>query len=178
MLTAENELPEMRPIPGFPDYYVTATGHIYSSKNGALKRRKEFTAKNGYLTVTTKNKGRAYSLTVHKAVALAYIGPSQHEEIRHLDGNKLNNDYRNLKYGTKSENALDSVRHGTNWAKQDARNKKIAAFKRLNEYAADGYLPLRTNKKENAKRVRIWNALRKKLKRDAAQIPATKPTKD
>jgi DNA invertase Pin-like site-specific DNA recombinase len=34
--------------------------------------------------------------------------------IRHLDGNSLNNNLNNLKYGTYKENYNDSVRHGTN----------------------------------------------------------------
>jgi DNA invertase Pin-like site-specific DNA recombinase len=32
---------------------------------------------------------------------------------RHLDGNKLNNNLSNLKYGTQLENNQDAVKHGT-----------------------------------------------------------------
>jgi len=33
--------------------------------------------------------------------------------VRHLDGNKLNNEITNLKYGTKKQNQRDRLLHGT-----------------------------------------------------------------
>lgn len=46
-------------------------------------------------------------------VGEAFLGPRPDGlETRHLDGNPANNSARNLRYGTKSENAQDRVRHG------------------------------------------------------------------
>jgi hypothetical protein len=45
---------------------------------------------------------------------LAFVGPCPAGlEIRHLNGNATDNHLSNLTYGTKSENELDRVRHGT-----------------------------------------------------------------
>jgi hypothetical protein len=56
--------------------------------------------------------GRAGSL-VHKLVALAFLGPRPDgQEVRHLDGDPLNNRADNLAYGTRTENLLDIYRAG------------------------------------------------------------------
>lgn len=55
---------------------------------------------------------------VHALVAAAFLGPRPDGmEVRHLDGDPLNNDLSNLIYGTSSQNNLDIVRHGNHhWA--------------------------------------------------------------
>lgn len=51
---------------------------------------------------------------VHVLIATAFHGPRPPgQEVRHLDGDALNNCADNLAWGTKSENTLDQVRHGT-----------------------------------------------------------------
>lgn len=71
--------------------------------------------KNGYLTVKLALAGRTRTTYVHELVLRAFAGPRPQTdargEIRHLDGNKLNNHIGNLKYGTIFENAADRVRH-------------------------------------------------------------------
>jgi hypothetical protein len=59
--------------------------------------------------------GRRVNRRVHTLIAEAFICPRPTPEsvIRHLDGNPLNNDPSNLKWGTLSENVVDSIRHGT-----------------------------------------------------------------
>ncbi|AKL88362.1 HNH endonuclease [Gordonia phage GMA6] len=55
------------------------------------------------------------SVLVHRLVAEAFLGapPSDKPLVLHRDGNPLNNKVTNLKYGTSSENRLDSVSHET-----------------------------------------------------------------
>lgn len=64
------------------------------------------------VTLTLVNGKRKY-VRVHALVAEAFHGPgpSKHE-VRHLDGDELNNLATNLKWGTRAENNLDIVRHG------------------------------------------------------------------
>ena len=50
-------------------------------------------------------------MLVHAIVAAAWIGPSDSDLIRHLDGDPRNNDYTNLAYGTHTENCFDRERH-------------------------------------------------------------------
>jgi len=102
-------------IPGFEDYLINEYGKIFSFKTykiipGYLSR--------GYLAVNLSNKSlkKAYRyFKIHQIVALTFYGerPSWAQGTRHLDGNKLNNYYKNLCYGTQKENMQDAVRHGT-----------------------------------------------------------------
>lgn len=53
---------------------------------------------------------------VHTLVALTFLGPRpEGQEVRHLDGNPLNNRVENLAYGTRTENILDVYRQGKAW---------------------------------------------------------------
>lgn len=62
--------------------------------------------------------GRGRTEKVHRLIAIAFLGqPEARQEVRHLDGDPSNNRVDNLKWGTRSENIRDSVRHGTHvWA--------------------------------------------------------------
>ncbi len=67
-------------------------------------------APSGHLNNTQIGKG------VHCIVAAAFIGPRPSGwETRHIDGNPSNNRLENLEYGTRSDNAEDSKRHGTHF---------------------------------------------------------------
>lgn len=58
--------------------------------------------------------GNVKQKAVHAIVAEAFIGPCPDgEEVRHLDGNSLNPEANNLAYGTKKQNSMDRVIHGT-----------------------------------------------------------------
>lgn len=51
---------------------------------------------------------------IHALVMEAFIGPRpEGMDIRHLDGNPLNNYLSNLAYGTRTENMQDALAHGT-----------------------------------------------------------------
>lgn len=61
--------------------------------------------------------------TVHKLVALAFLGPRpEGHDVRHLDGNPQNNRADNLAYGTRAENIYDVTRIGKAWRKLTADN--------------------------------------------------------
>ena len=65
--------------------------------------------------------------TVHSLIALTFIGPCPSgQEVRHLDGNPLNNCVDNLAYGTRRENILDVLRIGKAWrARTEKQAKEI-----------------------------------------------------
>lgn len=68
----------------------------------------------GYLLVHVFNGERSRIYGVHQIVADAFIGPRPADaEVRHLDGNPLNNRPENLAYGTHAENEADKKLHGT-----------------------------------------------------------------
>lgn len=58
--------------------------------------------------------GKVKCLYLHRVVHEAFIGPiPEGMEVRHLDGNTLNNTPDNLSCGTHQENMDDRSRHGT-----------------------------------------------------------------
>lgn len=112
--TASKALQMRRPIDGFPGYSVSPVGEIWSTRRGAPRRLAVETDHRGYLLAYLMRDGRKTKVRVHTAVAGAYLGPRPDGlEIRHLDGNKTNNWYPNLRYGTAAENTADRLRHKT-----------------------------------------------------------------
>jgi len=75
---------------------------------------KPYRDREGYLAIRLCVNGRRPTFKVHHLVLLAFVGPRpEGMECRHLDGNKTNNRPENLCWGTSTENAADSFRHGT-----------------------------------------------------------------
>lgn len=63
----------------------------------------------------------AHGSPVHHLVALAFLGPCPEGcEVRHLDGDPLNNRAENLAYGSRAQNILDVFRIGRAWRKLTA----------------------------------------------------------
>lgn len=114
-------LEEWQPVDGFPGYEVSDQGRVRSMKtwHGQPGPRILATALNrgGYLTLQlVAPDGRAHSHRVHTLVASAFLGPrSTGQEVRHLDGDPANAWLSNLAYGSPSENARDSIQHGTHF---------------------------------------------------------------
>ncbi|WP_425290357.1 NUMOD4 motif-containing HNH endonuclease [Bosea lathyri] len=78
------------------------------------KQLKASTGVNGYRMVSFTRPGVRVSRTVHSLVASAWLGPCPlGHEICHRDGRRDNNAAENLRYGTRSSNALDRHHHGT-----------------------------------------------------------------
>ena len=107
----------IKPFPGDPRYSVSDTGDVYGVNGRQLKASPDA---RGYRAVDV---GRRSSVKrqmrkVHQMVMETFVGPRPDGmETLHINGDKLDNRLVNLRYGTKSENGHDSVRHGTHpWA--------------------------------------------------------------
>jgi hypothetical protein len=97
-------------IPSFPDYDVSDCGMV---KRGNKLLKQSENAK-GYPRVQLSRNGKNWSRVVHSLVAEAFIGERPAGlQIRHLDGDKSNNDVSNLAYGTAAQNEADKALHGT-----------------------------------------------------------------
>lgn len=101
-----------RPVIGFGNglYEISNFGNLKSLGNS--KSRKEKTIKpginsRGYMQVTLNVCGIKKNYSIHKLVAMAFLGhtPNGHSlVIDHIDGNKLNNNTNNLRIVTNREN--------------------------------------------------------------------------
>lgn len=109
--------PDIRPIQGHPGYHVSSDGRVFSEFGPGVHRRREGRryelrpgiAKAGNKTVAL----RGVSQNVHHLVAITFLGPvPDRQEVRHLNGDPLDNRIANLAYGTRSQNVADMHRHG------------------------------------------------------------------
>jgi hypothetical protein len=114
--------PTRLPIASAPGYEADQTGVIWSVAHNwrgwgerALASHKDA---HGYLRVSLVVGGKRIHRMAHALVCEAFHGPRPDgQEVRHLDGSRDNNAPSNLAWGTKSENAKDRIRHGTDKAR-------------------------------------------------------------
>lgn len=105
---------------GFPDYCVTKEGQIWSLKvNRFLKPAMNGYYKNGdkgYYFVHIYNEDRKLiNVTIHRLVAKMFCkndDPENKIYVNHIDGNKLNNHYKNLEWVTPSYNIIHAHENG------------------------------------------------------------------
>lgn len=71
------------------------------------------TRSTGYLSVILYKGNKGESRPIHVLVATAFLGPGDGLHVLHCDGSRDNNRLENLRWGTRSDNLRDAVRHGT-----------------------------------------------------------------
>lgn len=136
---AEGERPSapganLRPIPGYPGYFASDTGGIWSAPRKGTPGgwRKPHISTTGYLQVNI-----GVTRKVHRLVALAFHGlPSDTQVVRHLNGNRLDNRAENLAWGSPSDNAADSIAHGTHYASSRRACPKGHPYDAQNTYVS------------------------------------------
>lgn len=111
---------EIRDIKGFEGkYMVSDDGRIYSLLDFAhrkrFKEKKQCLNKYGYKYVSLYANGVRTYMTVHRAVATAFlINQNDYPQVNHKDGNKQNNNVSNLEWCTASENVQHAYDIGLN----------------------------------------------------------------
>jgi hypothetical protein len=125
---------DRRPIPGYEGYEADNSGEIWSIDSnwrgyGPRVLAKDI-ARDGYLRVRVYRNGKRIKKQVHVLVALAFHEkPDDGAQVRHLDGNELNNAPTNLAWGSARENAADRERHGR--TARGGRNGSVSRPDRL-----------------------------------------------
>lgn len=96
-------------IEALPGVFLSDNGTLASAKSGTVRRLKG-TVRGRYLAISAVPKGPY----IHRTMCELFHGPRPTgQEVRHLDGNPLNNAARNLAWGTRSQNRADQFRHKT-----------------------------------------------------------------
>ena len=92
-------------------YGVGYNGLIFGRSGMFLKYRN----KNGYNTVGLQINKKKKMFFVHRLVAEYFVAPrSGNLQVNHIDGNKQNNDFRNLEWVTPSQNTKHAYDSGLN----------------------------------------------------------------
>lgn len=115
------------PVPGYENFYeVSDIGTVRSLDRELRNRCGPYTrlgrrlkmpidrSRGLYRYVGLTRNGSGRTRRVHQLVCVAFHGePEPGQEVRHQDGDSLNNCAENLCWGTRVENSLDMIRHGT-----------------------------------------------------------------
>lgn len=109
---------QWKQIEGYPHLYISTKGRIYTTTYQRFL--KPYLTNRGYLNIGL-NKDKVIKVTsVHRLVAKAFIpNPDNLPQVDHIDGNKLNNEVKNLQWISTSDNCRKSFSHA------EKRNKAI-----------------------------------------------------
>lgn len=133
-----------RAIPGYPGYEASSLGRVRSIDRVRLVEYKDgritpmllrgqllaqTPTTDGYLSVKIGIKGtNRATVRTHILIAATFLGPCPDgQEVRHDDNDRQNNREANLLYGTRTENSMDKLRHGTQPTGEACYQTKLTA---------------------------------------------------
>ena len=92
-------------------YSISSEGRV---RNDETNKMKSIDAtSDGYHKVDLYSNGKRTSVRVHRLVAEAFIpNPNELPQINHIDGNKENNNVKNLEWVNNSQNMIHAYRTG------------------------------------------------------------------
>ncbi len=170
-----------RPIPGTDSHYcVSNKGQVksfkYSSKGKDLKTQvvRKRPSDKGHLRVSLYMNGNRKRILVHRLVAQMFIpNPNNYPQVNHKDGNKHNNHYKNLEWGTQSDNMLHSVHvlknpvpinHNVKGESNPAAKLKYKQIEEIRRLGKEKKLTqAQIGKKFNISRIRVNLIINKKI---------------
>ena len=96
-------------IDGYLNYQVSWWGRVVNTKTGLILRAR--TSPLGYQRVNWYIDGKQKTHTIHQLVAREWVrNPGEKQCVDHIDGNRKNNHWENLRYATHTENARNSAK--------------------------------------------------------------------
>lgn len=99
-------------------YLISESGEVFNKKS---MRKLTPQTRNAYLSVHIRKK----NYPIHRLVATHFVSNEEKlPVVRHKDGNRFNNHYTNLAWGTTADNAADALSHGTHTCLNSAKFKQ------------------------------------------------------
>jgi hypothetical protein len=137
-------------IIGYETYEVSDCGNVRNSETGLVL--KHALDGNGYCIISLYEKGKKKTMTIHRLTAIAFIINTDNKPcVDHIDNNRINNHFSNLRWATTSENGRNSKiskrnttgvkgvcydKRGNNWRAKiiiDGISINIGSYKTLEE---------------------------------------------
>ena len=115
-------------------YSISEDGKVYSKINKRFLKPKLM--KDGYMDLLLVcEDGKRRHFRIHRLVASTYLdNPNNYPIVLHLDNNKINNHYSNLKWGTIQENTQQAYDDGCcSW------NKPVYLYDRKHKYVINKF---------------------------------------
>ena len=92
-------------------YSISSEGRVRNDETNKMKSMDS--TSDGYYKVDLYSNGKRTSVRVHRLVAEAFIpNPNELPQINHIDGNKENNNVKNLEWVNNSQNMIHAYRTG------------------------------------------------------------------
>ncbi len=126
-----------RSIDGFPSYEVSTDGRVRIALSGKIMKIRF--KKTGYIEIgLTKDKKQSFH-TLHKLVATAFCVKEEGDiEVDHIDHNRTNNNYQNLRWTTRSGNMRNRPINNTNTSGYQGVGYEKSGYWRAQWYGDDG----------------------------------------
>jgi hypothetical protein len=101
-------------IPNFENYKISTYGRVFSKKSN--KNLKPMFNKYGYEIVNLYKNGKRCAKTIHRIVAKTFLSIENFEnkQIDHIDGNRKNNFFLNLRECTSQQNNFNRGKNKNN----------------------------------------------------------------
>lgn len=119
---------DWRAVPGWEGLYEvsdhgkvrslprTARGGFSGTRRIKGRTLRPVKTRSGHLGIVMTDGTRKERALVHRLVMSTFVGPCPAgEEVCHNNGIPDDNRLENLRYGTRSENIYDAVKHGAHW---------------------------------------------------------------
>ena len=118
-------------IDGYLNYQVSWWGRVLNTKTGRIL--KNTFGSHGYLHVGLSKNGKVKTHCIHVMVAQAWVSnPEEKRCVDHIDGDKANNHFENLRYATPAENARNKSK-STN---ATSKYYGVCFYKKTNKWLA------------------------------------------
>lgn len=150
-------------LQNFPNYLITNTGQVFSTKGKKIRQLKYVINVHGYCCVTFSCNSKLTNQRVHRLVAETFIpNPNNLPNVNHIDGNKLNNEVSNLEWCNTQHNTIHAYNNVQNH-KSRARKLTLVDVNNIRlDYASGNYTHIGLGEKYNIHPTHIGRIINKK----------------